>query len=288
MYNCSFDKFLVDPIINVTGLYTFFYQTLEPGYSFPGEEHNFYEINYVVSGNLGLACGSREFEMSAGHAYIIKPDVFHRSWVLGTNDVKVVVISFDLDIKDGIDFEDSIYTIDSIGADLFEILIKESKNFFLSTNSKEEFFLTQIERVPLGGAQIIKIILEAILILMLRESNPIVPVSTFRSQVYFKAIEYMNENITESLTLEQIAGSCGVSKSLLAKVFQKYVGVGAMYYFTDMKIKHSKKLLLQGYTMSQIAEMLSFSSQNYYSAVFKKFAGISPITYKQSMNPHLK
>ena len=53
-------------------------------------------------------------------------------------------------------------------------------------------------------------------------------------------------------------------------------------YFLQIKVLYAKKLLSNGMTVSEIAEKLSFSSQNYFSVVFKRKVGVSPLQYKKS------
>jgi AraC family transcriptional regulator len=55
-----------------------------------------------------------------------------------------------------------------------------------------------------------------------------------------------------------------------------------MHYFTRLKIIHSLKLIAKGMSIKDISEKLSFSSPNYYTAVFKREMGILPTKYRQA------
>ena len=47
------------------------------------------------------------------------------------------------------------------------------------------------------------------------------------------------------------------------------------------KILYAKKLLAGGMGVTEVAEKMSFSSQNYFSVVFKRKVGVSPLQYKK-------
>ena len=60
-----------------------------------------------------------------------------------------------------------------------------------------------------------------------------------------------------------------------------YAGCGVIQYFTRLKMAKAIKYLKEGYSVGEVADMLSFSSLNYFSAVFKKETGVPPGVYKQ-------
>ncbi|MBQ2285544.1 MAG: helix-turn-helix transcriptional regulator [Clostridia bacterium] len=92
----------------------------------------------------------------------------------------------------------------------------------------------------------------------------------------------MENNICSNISVDLLAKECNVSSAQLKRVFNKYAGIGVHEYFLQIKVLYAKKLLSNGMTVSEIAEKLSFSSQNYFSVVFKRKVGVSPLQYKKS------
>lgn len=98
--------------------------------------------------------------------------------------------------------------------------------------------------------------------------------------IYCKALDFMEERLFEKLSLNDVAGYCGVSVSGLEKIFQYYGNDGVMRSFLDMKLEHGAALLREDCAVSDIAMRLEFSSVAHFSAVFKKKHGIPPQKYK--------
>ena len=99
-------------------------------------------------------------------------------------------------------------------------------------------------------------------------------------ETYSRALAFMNQNVSQKLTVKDIAFHCNVSTSGLEKVFSKYYGAGVMAYFRELKLEEAKKMLKSGYTVFAIAQTLQYSSSAHFSAAFKKKYGISPLKYK--------
>ena len=71
-----------------------------------------------------------------------------------------------------------------------------------------------------------------------------------------------------------------MSQSNLKKTFRKYSGVGIIKYFNELKIEKAQKLLNSGYSVKETAATLGYNDQNYFSVVFKRVKGYSPIKLK--------
>ena len=63
-------------------------------------------------------------------------------------------------------------------------------------------------------------------------------------------------------------------------MFEKHYGISPVKFITTKKVECAQKLLLENYSVEEIAEMLSFSSAEYFRKVFPSVCGISPKKYK--------
>ena len=102
------------------------------------------------------------------------------------------------------------------------------------------------------------------------------------SRLFSQAVMYLRENISNKLTVEQVAEQFFVSSSRIKKLFSKYSGLGVMAYFNNMKIIEAQKLLYEGFGIGETAERLGFSNQFYFSTVFKKATGLTPTQFKHA------
>ncbi|HJV15813.1 MAG TPA: AraC family transcriptional regulator, partial [Bacillales bacterium] len=101
------------------------------------------------------------------------------------------------------------------------------------------------------------------------------------NHVVKKAITYIHQEIFQDINLEKIAEYAGVHPGYLSKVFKHSVGHTVSEYINRKKIEDSKYLLLHSSSpLSEIAHLFGYCNQSYYTALFKKFNGITPGQYK--------
>jgi transcriptional regulator GlxA family with amidase domain len=86
----------------------------------------------------------------------------------------------------------------------------------------------------------------------------------------------MEENIDSEINLNGIADSLGVSTSHLNEAFKSYTAMTPYQYFISIKISRAKELLEKELPVKQVAFLLGFSDEYYFSRLFKNKTGISP------------
>jgi AraC-like DNA-binding protein len=98
-----------------------------------------------------------------------------------------------------------------------------------------------------------------------------------------KIIEYIHENITETISLNDLVKIVNLSKEYLCSMFKKNVGLGIVEYINYNKVEESKYFLrYSNMSISDIAFLFNFSSPGYYSSVFKKQTGLTPRQFQQA------
>ncbi len=105
-----------------------------------------------------------------------------------------------------------------------------------------------------------------------------------------KVIEYIDENYSSRIQLNDIASSVFLNKTYLCHLFKKQVGIGINEYLENVRINKSKELLATSdANITQVAVDVGYSSQSYFTKVFRKKIGMSPSYYRSlvSVNPIL-
>ena len=107
----------------------------------------------------------------------------------------------------------------------------------------------------------------------------------FRDNTYSKHInaskEYIYSHIKERITIEDLADSLGVSASYLSRLFKKETGISVSAYIRRQKIEMAKNLLqYSDYSIIEIANRLSFSSQSHFIQQFREVTGMTPGKYR--------
>jgi AraC-like DNA-binding protein/ligand-binding sensor protein len=101
--------------------------------------------------------------------------------------------------------------------------------------------------------------------------------------VVYRAVQYMRQNYSSKITLEDVAKAVYLSPTYLCKIFKKEVGCNFNEYLNQLRIEKSKQLLMErGNRIVDVMTVVGFEDQSYFTKVFKKVAGVSPKHFRRS------
>ncbi|MEY8333539.1 response regulator [Lachnospiraceae bacterium 47-T17] len=104
----------------------------------------------------------------------------------------------------------------------------------------------------------------------------------YKNHVVANVKSYINQNLNQKLTLNEVAAAFGISPGYLSSLFGKYSDMGFVACVNHAKINAAKKMLRESNDkIYEIAEKLGFESAFYFSKVFKKVEGCSPREFVQ-------
>ncbi len=136
-----------------------------------------------------------------------------------------------------------------------------------------------------GWGSICQSLLEVILQRLLRRedfalSSPTVGPQSSRECDLVR--RYIDNHFKENLTLDQLAALVHVNKYHLSHAFRREFDTSPISYLITRRIQESRFLLSEtDHSLSQIAQILGFSSQSYFSQSFRRQEGISPLEYRR-------
>ena len=97
-------------------------------------------------------------------------------------------------------------------------------------------------------------------------------------------VRYIKEHLTEDLSLDQVAKEMSLSPVYFHNIFKAAVGKTLRDYVEEQRIKKAINLLrTTDYSLTKIAYECGFSSQSYFSYVFKRRMKQSPRAYVQDI-----
>lgn len=95
-----------------------------------------------------------------------------------------------------------------------------------------------------------------------------------------RSIRYIKRNLHERLLVKDVAAALDLHPVYLSSLFKKDVGMDMARYIREEKLKEAKTLLLHtNHPISEISDMLGYSSPAYFATDFKKHYGCSPSRY---------
>jgi len=102
-----------------------------------------------------------------------------------------------------------------------------------------------------------------------------------------KVVEYIYENITEKLTLHDLADMVHLSPDYLSRLFCEELGVHITDFVLANKVESAKNLMeFSTMSITDIAVFLQFCNSAYFACVFKKFTNLTPYQYRKSIAQH--
>lgn len=94
-------------------------------------------------------------------------------------------------------------------------------------------------------------------------------------------LSYMNQNITDDLSIKKLAGHFFISTSYLCKLFKSETGTTIHQYITAKRITLAKSLLIEGHRVSNVCALCGFQDYSNFFKTFTRYVGISPKKYAQ-------
>jgi transcriptional regulator GlxA family with amidase domain len=95
-------------------------------------------------------------------------------------------------------------------------------------------------------------------------------------------MQFMADNLTQPLQLDDIAAAARLSPYHFHRVFSNTVSLTPQAYLTGLRIEKAKELLLTTeLTISEIAAACGFSQPAYFSRVFREQAGLTPTSFRE-------
>ncbi len=97
-----------------------------------------------------------------------------------------------------------------------------------------------------------------------------------------EAINYMQECIDQSISVEELARHVNYSTSYFHSSFKDKTGFSPVHYFNQLKIqKACQYLSFTNYSVKEISHNLGFNDPFYFSRLFKKLMNLSPSKYRK-------
>ena len=94
-----------------------------------------------------------------------------------------------------------------------------------------------------------------------------------------RCIQYIASHTHQNISLDELAEGSGYSKEYIAKLFRKHVGLPIGEHIQMVRIEEAQSLLRQGKSSGEVAYILNYTSQSYFTRQFKKQTGMTPMVY---------
>lgn len=132
-----------------------------------------------------------------------------------------------------------------------------------------------------GFLQIIRSKLIEILVLTMRKIY-LAPQAETNSEVFNRALHYINHNYMNDIKLGDICRELGYSLPYLSMKFKTVFGIGYVQYVQKLRVEHAMRLLVHtDKSVAEVAQSVGYHDLKAFYAVFHKFADVSPAQFRR-------
>lgn len=115
-----------------------------------------------------------------------------------------------------------------------------------------------------------------------KKSQRIEPKETHVDVVYGKVIPYIDEHLTESFDVEDVARFVSLNPQYLMRLFKKATGKSVLGYVVDKRMELAQEMLLKtDWSIEMITDKIGYLSSAHFSQLFKRVTGKSPGQYRK-------
>ena len=241
------------------------FQKCTPGYQWGPGVRDHYLIHYVVSGRGVYTIGSRSFDVGPGQLFLVWPDTVVSYHADGETPWEYYWLGFSgpeaaaLMERSSITPRSPVADID-FGPDFRRYIteIYDSRGRSLQSRAR-----------MLGYAYL--------LLSRLAETGS----ESLPPETAEKAAEFIENNYSDQITVDDIAAFAGASRSWLYRCFLRRFGVSPAAYLQDVRISHAKYLLRNtGLRISEVACSVGYADALYFSRAFSRCEGVSPTAFR--------
>ena len=259
--------------LDISEIYTKFYQEKGTNYNFSGEKHSYWELTYVDKGELLTTIDGVSYHLKQGDLIFYAPMQFHTQSTFEKISSSYLTINFKMNFNHADLLCNKIFSIQRDSYFIVTRLIEELSNNNLYSDDLSLCYLKEliIQMLRLDNSHF--------------HSKPTTHMQqTYENELLNDILLYIDDNIYEKISVSTLCEHFCISTSMLHSLFRKNMNNTAKNYINELKLSKSKELIRNStHTLSEISEMLGFSSIHYFSKKFKSYFNISPTEYSKSI-----
>lgn len=272
MSNTFFNIFPNENFIDLC-MYQFGYEQCDPGHSFGPATRNHYLFHYILSGTGTLMADNskgetRIYSVKSGQGFMIFPGQINTYIADKQLPWEYMWIEFDgLRIKESLSVTDLCKDAPIYHSHSKELREKLADEMLYIVNHPHESSFRLIGHLYL------------FMDYLLQSAKSTKLVSSGRMSDYYikEAINYIEQNFQNNISIEDIATVCGINRSYLGKIFRNSIGRSPQEFLMNYRmVKATELLKLTSLSIADVGSAVGYENQLHFSRAFKNIYGVSP------------
>lgn len=255
------------------GLYQYGWEHCAPAHSFGPAARNHYIFHYVISGTGTLMADNSAgetitYQVKSGQGFMLFPGQINTYIADKQLPWEYMWIEFDgLRIKEALSVTDLCKDVPIYHSHSKELREKLADEMLYIVNHPHESSFHLIGHLYL------------FMDYLLQSAKSTKLVSSGRMSDYYikEAINYIEQNFQNNISIEDIATVCGINRSYLGKIFRNSIGRSPQEFLMNYRmVKATELLKLTSLSIADISSAVGYENQLHFSRAFKNIYGVSP------------
>ena len=253
---------------NLFYIQCFGYEDCTSGYFLERESYDSYLLLYTIEGKGILRYESKTYELLPQTCFLIDCNKYQNYY----NDSSNCNWKFHFIHFNGLNVPAIYKKIINLGG-----LIFEGDQSLLSLLKKPELINKESNQFSeIYYSETISSIISAIFRCIINEPKN-------KTILIEKVISYLDNNYDKNISVDDIAKAFYVNPYYLQHLFKKTISYSLYEYILKLRLEKSERLLVMNdYSISEIAEKTGFNSANSFIRFFKNKTGITPMTFRKT------
>ncbi len=260
-----------DRQLNSLSVYNTGYEKCHPGYQWGPGVRDHYLLHHIICGRGCYRMGGKEYHLKSGDTFLLFPQVessyqadrqepWEYAWVgFAGNDAYSMIANTDFSR------EHPVLNQSDISEELFE---KIRAVYEANGNTFQD-------AVSMTGA------VYSLMGFLMKHTKGERRPANLQADYVERAKQYIAEQYSYPISVEDVADYTGVSRSYLFRLFQGMMNQSPKEYLLQYRIGQACQLLNQtDLTVGSIAHSVGFEDNLYFSKVFKKYKSCTPSEYR--------
>ncbi|GAA0753294.1 AraC family transcriptional regulator [Clostridium sartagoforme] len=248
--------------------------------------HDFYECYLFISGDVTYYIEGRIYNLVPGDIVLINSKELHKA-IINNNDViyERIVLWLNRSFLRNISNDETDLTLCFESEEKKNVLrmdFETQKNIRLILNK-----ILSIQNTKVFGYELLysAYITELMVYIntIMSTKNSVLDVDIKKNNLIDSIIEYINNNIEEDITINELAEYCYLSKFHLSREFKRYTGTTIHKYIIQKKLILAKELILSNISIKEVYKKCGFGDYSNFFRAFKNEYGVTPKEFYENI-----
>lgn len=261
-----------------------YYDTTPPAVDF--HEHEFYEVFFFISGNVTYNIEGRTYLLRPGDILLTDNKDIHRPYIRPGRPYERYVLWIEPEFLD---------TLGKYGSDLTSCFTDASQKKYKLIRP-ESWLVAQLKSIldkiiasrddTAFGSEILESIYIVEFMVYLNrayfDTSDVILKDITENEKINSIVEYINDNLSEDLTLERLSEVSYISKSYLSHQFKAYTGLPLVQFIIKKRLTAARNLIRNGMAATDACMQCGFNDYSNFHKAFKREFGKSPKEFRRN------